>query len=124
MQFYNNLLIGSGENYVGELYKRVPNSPFDYEEKPLLSFKCKIASNKEKTQFQMLSGILGNESRLQILSTRLPSEIEVNDRILILGKYYVVESVGYYLTDNALVNPNLMSNEYIMARCPKGISLK
>ena len=48
------------ENYVVELYKRNPNTPYTYQTTPDLTFKARPASQMEKRVYRIIKGVNGN----------------------------------------------------------------
>lgn len=112
----------SGENYVFELYKRIDNS-YEFEKKPIF-FNGRPAGNMEKRTYRILKGVESSNDSIFILSTYLPENLKERDRVKFLGKFWTISSIGYYYKENLLINPSLMSEEYIIKRCPKGIVLQ
>lgn len=109
------------ERFCAKLYKRKINSN-DYELTPSVNFKYRIASAKEKTAYQSSSGIITQSQGLYIVSSRLPIDIKVDDRIFTLNKYWLVESVGYYINETNIMT-NELSDEKLLDTFVKGIKL-
>ena len=109
------------ERFNAKLYKRKVNSN-DYEKIPSVNFKYRIASSKEKNSYQSGSGVITQTQGLFIVSSRLPSDIKVDDRIFTLNKYWLVESVGYYINETNIMT-NDLSDEKLIDTFVKGIKL-
>lgn len=109
------------ERFCAKLYKRKINSN-DYELTPSANFKYRIAGAKEKTAYQSSSGIITQTQGLFIVSSRLPIDIKVDDRIFTLNKYWLVESVGYYINETNIMT-NELSDEKLLDTFVKGIKL-
>ena len=54
----------------------------------------------------------------------MPEDISDGDRIEFLGKLWSVTSVGVYFEQGRFVNAGIMDSDKLMAKCPKGITLK
>lgn len=113
-----------GETYILGLFKRKENTPYEWEDSPSIQFKGRPANNMEKRMYRIQQGVNGGSDSIFILTTNLPEDIKVKDKVLFMGKEWTVESVGYYFNDAEIINAGIMSEEYIMARCPKGINLQ
>lgn len=109
------------ERFCAKLYKRKINSN-DYELIPSANFKYRIAGSKEKNSFQSSSGVITQSQGLYIVSSRLPIDIKVDDRIFTLNKYWLVESVGYYISETNIMT-NELSDEKLLDTFVKGIKL-
>lgn len=114
-----------GETFVFEVYHRIENSKYDYEEQPYLTFKGRIASPTEKKKYQLQRGVNATENSLYIFASNLPtSELKPSDRVKFKGTMKLIESIGYYLNDLNMINGDIMSYEYLMSRSAKGITLQ
>lgn len=102
---------------------RVENSPYEYEDVEI-HFRGRPANRGELRNYRVQAGINGNTESLFIISSNLPDGVKVGDFIKYLGKVYTVQSVGYYYDESRLFNAKVMSDEYIIARCPKGINIQ
>lgn len=116
------MLVSRGENFKVKVYKRGENS-YEWKEYPDLTFFARPAGQVEKKLYRIQQGVNGGSSGVFLVSSNLPSAIQVNDKVLFLGREWVVESIGYYFTENNVVNSKDFSEEYLMKRCPKGLSL-
>ena len=114
----------NNENYIFEAYSRKENSPYEYENIPYATFKGRPANQYEKKNYRIMSGIQGNTDSIYIVATNLPAELNIKDRVKFLGKFWTIESMGFYFENDLLVNPSLMSDKYIEKNCPKGLSLQ
>ena len=112
------------ETFVFEVYKRKENSPYEYEDFPAFTFKGRPASNIEKKKYRVQKGVNGNTDSTFIFSSNLFEDIEPGDRVYYLGKIWEVQSTGYYYDSAYITNGQIMSDEYIMSRCPKGVNLQ
>lgn len=119
--FYSHATIQ--ENYECELYKVIPNSYMQYETTPI-RFRCSPANTKEIKSYRITKGAHGDKDSVFLIATNLPADIDLNDRVVFMGKVLNVESIGYYLNDNGIVDASIMSVEYLQARSPKGITLR
>ena len=112
------------EKYEIKLYKRVPNSAYEYEASPSLVFKGRPASQLEKKVYRVLKGVNGGTDSTFVKATNLPQEVNVNDKVVFLGKEWTVMSIGYYFDDARFINPAVLSEDKIIERCPKGLNLQ
>lgn len=114
----------SDEKYELELYKRVKNSPYEYEQNPSAYFKGRPANQLEKRNYRVMKGVNGNTDSIFVKVTNLPEDVDIGDKIRFLGKIWSVQSVGYYFNEALFVNASVFSDLQIIARCPKGINLQ
>ena len=105
------------------LYKRVENSKMDVENVPTLTFYGRTASTYEKNHYRISQGVVGNSDGLQIFASNLPEEVKPFDKLLFRGKMWTIQSIGYYYDSNRIINRKIMSDEYMMKRSPKGLSI-
>ena len=112
------------EKFTLELYKRKENSPYEYEDKPAITFKGRPASQLEIKKYRVQKGVNGNTDSIFVKCSNLPLDVTVNDKIKFIGKIWSVASVGYYFDDARFVNANCLNEEQIIARCPKGLNLQ
>lgn len=113
-----------GETYYFEVRKRKENSAYEYEENVSFGFFGRPANQIEKKNYRIQKGVNGNTDSVFILSTNLPENIDIKDKVYFLGKEWTVESIGYYFESNRIVNARIMSDKQIADRCPKGINLQ
>lgn len=118
------MIVVGNERYKFELYKRKPNTPYEWEETPSCVFKGRPASQLEKKQFRLQSGVNATTDSVFIISSNLPENVKEQDRVVFLGKIWSVASVGYYYDEARFVNAGLFSDEYIAKRCPRGVALQ
>ena len=118
------MFIVTNERYTFKLIKRVENSPYVWGETVDLEFKGRSASQFEKRQYRIQKGVNGGTDSVFVISSNLPEEVKVGDKIIFLGKEWMVKSTGYYFDETRLVNPSLMNDEYIENKCPKGINIE
>lgn len=114
----------NNEIYTLELTKRDPNSPYLWESAPCCRFKGRPASQVEKKNYRIQKGVNGNTDSTFVYATNLPKEVDVGDQVKFMGKLWNVQSIGYYFNEARLVNADLLSEEQIVERCPKGLNLQ
>lgn len=112
-----------GESFALKLYKRKPNSSYEWEDKSTLTFFGRPANAKEKKNYRLQAGVHATDESVYILTSNLPNNITIGDRVLFQGDYKTIESIGFYYIDSRLVTNYIMSDKYITERCPKGITL-
>jgi len=113
----------NNETYEFIVIPRKANSPYEYDKDNKFSFKGRPANTREKKLYRLQQGVNTNEDTFYIYATNLPFEVKPGDQIECLGQIQTVKSVGYYYDVNGIVNASLFSEEYIAARCPKGIAV-
>ena len=118
------MLVVGNERYIFELYKRVPNTPYEWEKECSLTFRGRPASQFERKQYRIQQGVNGGTDSIFVICSNLPEGIKEKDKIHFLGKEWTVASVGYYFDEARFVNPAIMSEEYIASRCPRGLNLQ
>ena len=118
------MIVTNNERYKLDLIKRVLNSAYEYETFIELSFKGRPANQIEKKNYRIQAGVHGGTDSVYVFCSNLPSQINIGDKIRYLGKEWTVESVGYYLENVRVLNPELFSEEALAKKCPKGITLK
>lgn len=111
------------ENYTIKLKPTIPNSEFLSSDEEII-VKCRPASNLEKKEYRIQQGVVGSEESVYIYCSNLTAPIKVGDRLEFLGQRKVVTSVGYYYDKNLFINPSAFDPEYIISKCPKGITLQ
>lgn len=118
------MIVVRGENYKYKVYKRKENSPYEWEESPIVTFKGRPASQLEIKQYRIQKGVNGGTDSVFVICSNLPAIVDEKDKIFFLGKEWTVQSIGYYFDEAKFVNAGLFSDEYIAARCPKGLNLQ
>lgn len=113
-----------GENYEIKLYKRIPNSAYEWEERPSQVFFGKPAGKIEIRKYRVQKGVISTSDSTYVICTNMPQEVKDGDKVVFMGKEWQVESVGYFFDENLVVNPRIMSEEHIALRCPKGLTLQ
>lgn len=111
------------ENYECQVFKLKTNSKYEYETTPII-FRCSPASNNDIKHYRITKGVYGSKESVYLIASNLPDDINEGDRVVFMNKTLNVESVGFYLNDSGIVDASIMSNEYLQARCPKGLTLK
>lgn len=117
------LVIVSNEKYKFELYKRQENSPYEWSSTLKVLFKGRPASNIEKKQYRLQKGVNGGTDSVFVICSNLPEDVAVGDKIVFMGKEWMVNSIGYYFDEARFVNPGLMKSDYIAKKCPKGMNI-
>ena len=112
------------ERFILEVYKRKANSKYEWEDASSSSFRGRIASDIEKKNYRIQKGVNGNTDSTFIYCSNMPKTIDVGDKVKFMGKIWSVQSIGYYYNASRIINPNVMSDQQIIARCPKGINLQ
>ena len=118
------MLTVGNERWEFKVYPRKENTPYEWESTPKIVFKGRPANQIEKKQYRVQQGVNGNTDSVYVISSNLPSEIKVKDKVVFMGKEWTVMSVGYYFDQSRVVNPGLMNDQYLMERCPKGLNLQ
>lgn len=112
-----------GESFILKRYPRKPNSPYEWSDVPDVTFFGRPATPNEIKNYRIQAGVHGSQESVFIYVTNLPKEIQVGDKLTFKGDEWTVQSVGYYYEDTRVVTSHLMSDDYIIERCPKGITL-
>lgn len=112
-----------GETLELEVVRRKENSPYEYSNVSIGTFKGKVAGTKETKSYHITSGVNGNIGSMFLICSNLPTDIKVGDIVKVMGESKVVNSVGYYCEKTNIINNSLFSNEYLIAKCPKGLNI-
>lgn len=118
------MLTVGNERWKLVLYSRKENSPYLWDDKPSVTFKGRPANQMEKKNYRIQQGVNGGSDSVFVVCSNLPKEVNVNDKVVFMGKQWTVMSIGYYFDQARVVNPAIMSDEYLIKRCPKGINLQ
>ena len=118
------MLVARGETYKFEVYRRKQNSAYEWEDAPYCVFYGRPANQMDKKKFRLQKGVNGNTDSVYILSSNLPVDIQLVDKVVFLGKEWKVEGTGYYFDSSLIVNADVLSEDQIIERCPKGVSLQ
>lgn len=110
--------------YTLTLYKRVENSAYEYEKAPICRFKGHPVDKKEVKNYRILKGVNGNDTSTFISCNNLPNKLDIGDRVVFMGAVYSVQSFGYFFNSSLILNADILSDEQIVTRCPKGINLQ
>ena len=121
--FQNIFSSTNNETYEFALIPRVKNSSYEYDTSKKVIFRGRPANTQEKSKYRLQLGVNTTADSVYIYETNLPEDIKPGDKVKYLGMTQVVESVGYYYDLNGIVNASKFSDEYVIARCPKGITL-
>ena len=117
-------MVVNNERYKFIVYKRKPNTPYEWEQAPTLAFRGRPANQYERKQYRIQQGVNGNTDSIFVISSNLPKDVKPKDQVEFMGKKWTVASVGYYFDEARFVNPAIMSEEHIAAKCPKGLNLQ
>ena len=112
------------EKYKFLVYKRIENSPYEWEKAPIVIFKGRPASQLEKKNYRIMQGVNGATDSIFVICSNLPKEVKPKDKVVFLGREWTVNSVGYYFDEARFVNAGIFNDAYIQSRCPKGINLE
>lgn len=112
------------EKYELKLYKRLKNSDYQWESAPSIIFRGRPASQVEVKKYRVQKGVNGNTDSVFIKATNLPTDVSVGDKVEYLGKFWSVQSIGYYFEEARFINPSVFDEERLIDRCPKGINLQ
>lgn len=127
------------ENSVLQLIKRDGgNNPFTYGEKqiyddngnlinevhnPYIEFRGRPAGKVDSRNYRIQKGVEGARNNVLIVCSNLPDIIDIEDKVLYLGQMWNVKNIGYFLDESLIIDAGIMSNDYILSQCPKGITL-
>ncbi len=114
-------MLTNNENHILSFCPVLDNK-WDFDENAI-TFRGRPASNYEKKTYNIQKGVKVRSDSLFIYSTNLPENIKADDKVMYLGKIWTVESVGYYLDQNKIIDASIFNEEYIAANSPKGITL-
>lgn len=117
------MITAHGESFILKRYPRKPNSSYEWSDVPDVTFFGRPASPNEVKNYRIQQGVQGANESVYIVASNLPKEIAVGDKITFRGDEWTVESVGYFFDSSRIVNNHVMSDEYIIQRSPKGITL-
>ena len=107
-----------------QCYKRIKNSPYQYEDAPSFTFYGRPANTLETKNYRVQKGVNGNTDSQFVVSSNLPEIVDIGDRIKFLGKIWTVQSIGYYFDASRIANYKAFSEEQIIAKCPRGLNLQ
>lgn len=112
------------ETYTLKLFKRKRgNTAYEYEEVSILTFKGRPASRLEKKTFRVTKGVNTAQNGVTIYCSNLPNEVEPEDIIEYLGRKLLVKNIGYFEEEANYVNAGIFSEEVVLDKFPKGITL-
>lgn len=117
------MITAQGESIKFKVYKRQENSSYKWNEAPSITFLGRLANDVERKEYRIQAGVNGGKESVFVLSSNLPSDIAIGDRIDFMKKQWVVGSIGFYYTQSRVVNYKVMNEEKMMKKCPKGITL-
>lgn len=117
------MITAQGESFLLSRIIRKQNSPYEWETVEDISFFGRPADTNEKKLYRLQQGINASQESVYILTSNLPSKLNIGDKIRFNDSIYTVSSIGYYLKDSRVVNNHIMNSDYLIKRCPKGIVL-
>lgn len=103
------------------VYKRIGNS-YEFEQSPCYC-RASVVGQSQIKLFRLQQGVKANDHSIYLELSNCPFDIPLGSKVLFNGEEHTVQSVGYFLEQNGIVNNGLFSDEYIKLRCPKGIAL-
>lgn len=119
------MIVSRGETYRLELYSRLEDSPYEVSSSPdPTCFYGRPASQREVKNYRVQQGVGGNYEGVFVVCSNLPNSIKPNDKVKFMGKMYICMSIGYYYEESRIVNAKVLSDEYLIERCPKGLRLE
>ena len=74
-----------GESFQLKLFKRKQNSPYEWEEAPAYIFFGRPANSKEKKNYRIQQGVMGNAEGLYLICSNLP--VDIKPYIFILNSH-------------------------------------
>jgi len=123
MGLYQDIYNPTNNETYDFVFCSVENNSWNFDENGI-HFKGRPASSMEKKTYNLQKGVINNDVNLYIYSSNLPDNIKPEDKVKYLGKTWIVESVGYYFDATRFVDASIFDEEYIKARCPKGITIR
>lgn len=118
------MITAQGESCEFLVYTRKDNSPYEWKDAPSLRFLGRMANDIEKKQYRIQQGVNGGTDSVFVLSSNLPAEIKISDKIVFMNKEWTVISVGYYFNQSRVLNNKVMSPAKLAEKCPKGLNLQ
>jgi len=113
----------SRDDLIVKLFKKTKdNSIYEYSTE-FIMFKASIAGTNEKKSYRITKGVNSVSDDLMLSCANLPSIIEIDDKIEVMGDIYTVKSIGYYINETRLKNKMIFNPKYIQDRCRKGITV-
>ena len=112
-----------GNGFEATLYRRKTNS-HEYDMTPVATFTCRMATDEEKRHFYPLRGLNMHERTTSLYTEEdVLSIIEDDDKLVFMGKEYIIDGVGVYLNQLRMINPRKFKSDYIIQKAPKGIKI-
>ena len=122
--FLNPVNSREKETYILKLYKRKRgNTAYEYDEVPILTFKGRPASRLEKKTYRVVKGVNTAQNGVTIYCSNLPNEIEPEDLVEYLGRKLLVKDIGYFEENSNFTNAGIFSDQAVLDKFPKGITL-
>ena len=122
--FLNPVNSREKETYILKLYKRKRgNTAYEYDEVPILTFKGRPASRLEKKTYRVVKGVNTAQNGVTMYCSNLPNEIEPEDLVEYLGRKLLVKDIGYFEENSNFTNAGIFSDQAVLDKFPKGITL-
>lgn len=86
-------------------------------------FRGIVIGEQDRDEYTPTQGLITTQNGIFVKSIRLPSEIDIDDKVIYMGKSYIVANIGYYVDNIRCVDTSRMRCEDFIRRCPKGIQL-
>ena len=116
------MIVARGENHLCKIYPRGSNL-YEWQEAPGTYFYGRPAEKAEKRIYRVQQGVNANDSGVYLLSSNLPTNLNVEDKVEFMGRVWTVVSIGYYYDESRIVNARNFDVDYLIERCPKGVQL-
>lgn len=122
--FLNPVNSRERETYILKLYKRKKgNNAYVYDDVSILTFKGRPASRLEKKTYRVVKGVNTGQNGVTLYCSNLPNEVQPEDLVEYLGRKLLVKNIGYYEDDANYQNAGIFSDETVLDKFPKGITL-
>lgn len=124
VRFAGNLKPTFNETSKFEVIQRKQNSAYEMEDVVDFTFYGRPAEQFERKKYRVQKGVDINSEAVYIVATNMPDSVVVGGNIRYLGKLWKVSSVGYYISEQKTLNQGMMSDEYIISRSRKGLTIQ
>lgn len=118
----SSFLIPSRDTLQVTFWHAIKNSSFEYEQQPHYA-KASVVGQKQEKTYRIEQGVQTKDDSTYLKITNLQEDIQVGDRVLFMGEYKTVQSVGYFFDESLMSSFAMFNEEYIKARSPKGIAI-
>lgn len=114
--------IDRNEKFTIKFFRRNENGS-EYDKIPYATTKCRVATNLEKKEFRPIKGMLSQEESMYIVMSNMPKDINENDQVEFNGTKKLVKSVGYFYDESEFEDASILSDQYIIEKCKKGVQI-